>query len=200
METITSNDGKSTYPKNLPKNYGIHESIAPKKISYSFSESFFQILPEGRIRRRQYIGRMFGGSFILGAALVGLAAILGHNILINLLSDLIITLGGYGLWYTLNSKRIRDIGKNPKIVQQITIALITIGVVHAVYVFFGEAGFISGYVTSLIQMIGSISLALGDKSVFVFSWHQMLVQYTYYGTGIISIILFLYLFLVPGAK
>jgi hypothetical protein len=53
------------------------------------------------------------------------------------------------MWYIHNTKRIRDIGKDPKIVQRVTIGLMIWSFLYSVYEYIGEQGWISGYVSSL---------------------------------------------------
>jgi hypothetical protein len=55
--------------------------------------------------------------------LLGLALwVIGtNNPVISFAGNIAFFLGGFFMWYILNTKRIRDIGKDPKIVQKITI-------------------------------------------------------------------------------
>ena len=66
-----------------------------------------------------------------------------ENAVIDFVTNAALIIGVYIIWYTLNSKRIRDIGKNPKVVQMITMILIGVSVINSLYHLAGMQGWIS---------------------------------------------------------
>ena len=170
-------------------------------VKYDFSEKYFQILPEGRIRRRQYIGRMVWGG-ILFALLIGLAfwIISTNNPVIVFAGNTAFFVGGFIMWYVLNTKRIRDIGKDPKVVQKITIWLIIWNVIFSMYQFLWDQGWLPWYVSQFQKMLMNMGNTIdpANASTLDFPWHQILMEYSVYPYGIVVLLVFLYLFLVPG--
>ena len=160
-------------------------------MQYDFTEKNFLILPEWRIRRRQYITRLIAAGILLGVLLWGIGMMLQmgsiENAVIDFVTNAALIIGVYIIWYTLNSKRIRDIGKNPKVVQMITMILIGVSVINSLYHLTGMQGWISWYVQPLDALFGA-----------ELPWHQTIVGYVMYAYGIVAVWLFLYLFLIPG--
>ena len=172
---------------------------------YSFSELYLQVLPEWRIRRRQYIGRMVGWGILLVIIFFALIMFLGKIAMMTSpaawVVNIIFLIMSFVMWYALNTKRMRDIGKDPRLVQRITISLFVWNILYSIYISLWENGFISGYVGSMQQALAEFTRVLSDvnwPSILEFPWHQNIMEYSMYPYGIILLVLFLYLFLIPG--
>lgn len=183
METITTSDG--------------HQMI-----KYDFSEKFFQIEPEWRIRRYQYIARMLGGGVWLSIIFVFASQLIWSNAIVGIGINILFVLWVSLIWLVLNIKRIRDIGKDPKNIRNITLGLISWRLIAIIYSTIWEAWWLPWYVwyfqVSLHEMARKLSPE--TSTPLMLPWHQTAMEYIGYWFGLIAFILFLYLLFIPGNK
>jgi uncharacterized membrane protein YhaH (DUF805 family) len=161
METITAQDGKTM-------------------LCYGFAEKYFDIAPEGRIRRRQYFGRGLGGAILVGCLfLLASVATIPLMFLVGGITASLITLflallqSGTSLWmsYALGTKRIHDIGSH-------------VGATKKIFY-------------STLGLWGV--LTIGSQVTTIFS-SDVLLQFSFLLTPLllINVVLALYMLLMPG--
>lgn len=171
-------------------------------IKYDFSEKFFQIEPEWRIRRYQYIARMLGGGVWLSIIFVFASQLIWSNAIVGIGINILFVLWVSLIWLVLNIKRIRDIGKDPKNIRNITLGLISWRLIAIIYSTIWEAWWLPWYVwyfqVSLHEMARKLSPE--TSTPLMLPWHQTAMEYIGYWFGLIAFILFLYLLFIPGNK
>lgn len=70
--------------------------------------------------------------------------LLGRSEALISMASILFMIAGWLMWYVLNTKRARDIGKDPKVIQKITIGLMVWSFIIQLYDFMGESGWIPG--------------------------------------------------------
>lgn len=191
------------------------ENVTLTQVQYTFKEKFFQIEPEGRVRRYQYLVRSLVPGFLLFLCMIPLG-ILGA-IWIGLLGVKIMAIVSFLLyWYvyyifyqialTNATKRCHDFwndGKNAKLIVQLSFAT---GILGIAFLMFQTLWILPGIDYSSIIALGS---SWGDaagldnvKSMMetaqpsylrIFSILQQVI-------GVISFIMWIFLSFRPGVK
>lgn len=185
-----------------PKTYIIFME-ANTLTTYSFKEKYFQVLPEGRIRRYQYFIRVviitlliYATAFIAGV----ISYFLGNiwNILIIITSIIIPIVQMYSM-RSLNIKRVRDIESRiftPKCIKNITTTLYSVAMFFWIYYILWEQGIINDYVRTSLWQPNPIFLNPFDTTIS-YPWHQQLMNIVNIVSFALLTILFLYLLFVP---
>ncbi len=70
--------------------------------------------------------------------------LLGRSEALISMASILFMIAGWLMRYVLNTKRARDIGKDPKVIQKITIGLMVWSFIIQLYDFMGESGWIPG--------------------------------------------------------
>lgn len=179
------------------------ETVTETKVTYDFPAKYFQIQPEGRIRRYQYLARIIGGGILLWFMVFASFYMLGGIGTSSTLKQGIFLLAvGAGLYmtYILNMKRARDIGNNMEVIKKLLVILALGGALIVAYGRLGEMGMIPGYVSVVVQKLDQLSLIFGEELQHPLPWHQVAMDYLNKIFGLLSFGTFLYLLFVPGKR